>query len=143
MKYLKSYNENLNDSDTQFLKEIELYLNDINLELVVDYQESAFGVPVKIIFIRSQTFKQHGDKKVFSLADIKEEVEHIIFYMEDSEYELLSVRYLTHKSWSNIYDNTPNRWGGKQSKDTIFDIQDYDINKKEVINLRIEFSKNT
>jgi hypothetical protein len=135
--WLESYNENLNDSDNQFLKEIELYLNDINLELVVDYQLNTFDVPIIVMWIKSKY-----DKKLFSLSDIKEEVEHIIFYMGDSEHKLLSVKCkFTYSGWSTIYDNKPNRWGVMQSKSTIFDIQDYSINKKEVENLQLIFSK--
>jgi hypothetical protein len=130
MKYLKRFNENLNDV-TQFIKEIGIPLNDINLRISFQVQYD------KIVLYISNPLTT----TIFSLADIREEVEHIISYMEDSGYKLLSARKMTQpkRYWISLYDSKLNRWGVAQSKD-IFDIQDYDNNKKEILSFELKFS---
>lgn len=129
MKYLKRFNENLNDV-IQFIKEIGIPLNDINLRISFQVQDD------KIVLYISGPLTT-----IFSLADIREEVEHIISYMEDSGHKLLSARKMTHpkRYWKNLYDGKLNRWGTAQSKD-IFDIQDYDNNTKEILSFELKFS---
>ena len=144
MKYLKRFNEEVDFKQNPIgypsaglsreikdhLKDIEISLNDIKLGIT--YQEQTDQIVMYI----------SGYDVLFSLADIKEEVEHIISLMEDSGHKLTSASYMNgrhRRHWQNIYNNKPNRWGVDQSKD-FFDIQDYDINTKEVLSFELKFS---
>jgi hypothetical protein len=139
MKYLKKFNEEyLNKEVSDYLEDIGIALKDIGVNIVFQKQ----GDKLLMYLAGGLGFK-------FTLADIRDEVNHIINFMEDSGHILLSAKYkyvhrLIVKGYLNIWkvmyevDNL-NRWGIPQQKEDIFDIQDLDLSKQKIESFELKF----
>jgi hypothetical protein len=145
MKYLRKYNESIDTEVKEYLSDIELSLIDVGLHIRYDVeveQGSKLSKLVNIdnlkagigrmqivdVIIIEPSFKSSSH---FTLAQIKDEVNHIISYLEDNNYELISASYLKDRLIEIYNINNVNRWGVKQQKHDIFDIQDVDLTKEK------------
>jgi hypothetical protein len=143
MRHLKKYKifEGVLSGDVrEYINDIGLYLNDIGLyisygDILCTVAKTDYGTEIlgnlPVIRILPKVREEN-----FTLDQIKDEVNHIISYLEHSGYRLKSVKYIsTLKSksiWKTMYDSsTVNRWGVPQPKDDIFDIQDMNLTKEK------------
>jgi hypothetical protein len=134
MKYLKKFNEEYLDKEvSDYLADIGIALQDIGVKMVFQNQGS------KVIM-----YLTGGIGFTFTLADIREEVNHIIHFMEASGHKLLSARYKPYRQniiWTIMYEvDRLNRWGIPQQKEDIFDIQDFDLSKERIESFELKFS---
>lgn len=129
--------ESMSKEITDYIKDINISLNDIKLK--IRHQEQKDKI---VMYISNDSFTW-SDK--FSLADIREEVEHLISYMEDSGHELLNAKWMISSAknrsyWKNLYKlGDTNRFGSPMSKD-FFDIEGYNSNEKNISSLELVFS---
>jgi hypothetical protein len=140
MKYIKKFNEEyFNKEVNNYLDDISISLQDIGLKMVFQTQ----GDKIIMYLAGGLGFK-------FTLDKIREEVNHIIHFMESSGHKLLSARYKTYRQipksglriiWITMYEvDKLNRWGITQQKEDIFDIQDFDLSKQVIESFELKFS---
>lgn len=79
--------------------------------------------------------------------DVKDEIFRLNNFMESFQFSVDSIRYRNrNKSWAKLYDIKPNRWGGRQNFNKIFDVQDWNIENEitdsvEIVMIDNEYRK--
>ena len=105
----------------EFIK--DLHLSDDNMKISFQIQEN------KVVFY---LIPDHlAGFRFFKLIDMKDYVFHLINFMKNCNYEVISVKYRSDRGyWITIFDNKPNRWGVYSKPEDIFDIQDLMLGTK-------------
>lgn len=148
MKKIKTYKLfEISEYHSDSLKlDIQEYINDLHLEdddLKMSFLISkSLKNDIKIFFYINSI-----DRKNFRLVDVKDEFFRLNNFMGSFQFSVDSIRYRNRgKYWVNLYNTKPNRWGGRQNFNQIFNVQDCDIENQitdsvEIVMIDNEYRK--
>ena len=144
MKYLNKYKifESKKNDILDFVKDMNVFLQDHDIRLLAQYQEDDRKV-VSYITCLPSYLRRNTTTDYYKLTEeIIEEIHHYIDFMSSYNYKIIETRFLDFKRiWHRIYDTKANRWGSYRPVESIFDIQDLDWNKTIIYSLELKFMK--